>query len=496
MSMKSILCALLAVGLSVSAAYAEPSVKRSGSSITVNESLTDDGISQVKELAGQIKTPTFKLQNIKDADLVKFCQAFPNVASLYIKAKEGELASIAPVAGLKNLTSFEMEAESVKDLSPLAGLTKLTELDVTCPNMGPDLKWMSGMTSLTKVAIFGGSFLTSLEGFPALQGNPRISIGGAAIADLSPIQNLPSSRFELLECTIQDLSPLAKMPKLTDLSLYGSSVKDFSPLANCAKLKSLTYYAVKDADFSTLKALKQVTELKGGLTDLDNISFVSELPALRTFEVFAEYVTDYSPLGSSTVEKLQIWSMNAPCDLSGVGKAKTLKELKLWSVDDATNSAALAGLTELEKFTITSNYNENSGQPFDMASAKGWGKLKEMSITDAKVINTKDNMGALTSLQRLTLNEVNKEGEPFSLAGLTKLANLESVSINKSQVTDFEGLSGCTGLVYIEMKNTKGVTSLAPLKALPNLKRIVVSKGAFPDSELSGFAETVKIEQR
>ena len=34
MSMKSILCALLAVGLSVSAAYAEPSVKRSGSSIT------------------------------------------------------------------------------------------------------------------------------------------------------------------------------------------------------------------------------------------------------------------------------------------------------------------------------------------------------------------------------------------------------------------------------------------------------------------------------
>ena len=492
MSMKTILCAMLAVGLSVSSAYAEPSVKRSGSSITVKEALTDDGISQAKEFAGKIKTPTFKLVNIKDADLVKFCQAFPDATKISIEGNKEGLTSIAPVAGLKNLTSFELEAESVKDLSPLAGLTKLDDIDITCTNMGPDLKWMSGLTALKRVKIFGGSALTSFEGFPALQGNPRISLGGAAIADLSPIQNLPSSRFELLECTIQDLSPLAKMPNLTDLSLYGSSVKDFSPLANCAKLKSLTYYAVKDADFSTL----QVTELKGGLTDLDNISFVSELPALRTFEVFAEYVTDYSPLGSSKVEKLQIWSMNAPCDLSGVGKAKTLKELKLWSVDDATNSAALAGLTELEKFTITSNYNKNSGQPFDMASAKGWGKLKEMSITNAKVINTKDNMGALTSLQRLTLNEVNKEGEPFSLAGLTKLANLESVSINKSQVTDFEGLSGCTGLVYIEMKNTKGVTSLAPLKALPNLKRIVVSKGAFPDSELSGFAETVKIEQR
>lgn len=496
MSLKSLLCALLAIGLSFSAAYAEPSVKRSGSNITVNEALTDDGISQIKDFASQIKTPTFRLDNIKDADLAKFCKAFPNAEKIKIEGNEEGLTSIAPVAGLKNLTSFELEAEAVKDLSPLAGLTKLTELDVTCPNMGPDLKWMSGLTALKKANVFGGSSLTSLEGFPALQGNPRVTIGGATVADLTPIQNLPNTRIELLECTVQDLSPLAKMPNLTDLSLYGSTVKDFSPLANCAKLKSLSYYAVKGADFSTLKTLKQVTELKGGLTDLADISFVAELPALRTFDVFAEYVTDYSPLGSSKIEKLQIWNMNAPCDLSGVGKAKTLKDLKLWSVDDATNSAALAGLTELEKFHITSNYNKNSGQPFDMASAKGWGKLKEMNITDTKIVNTKDNMGFLTSLQRLTLNEVNKEGEPFSLAGLGKLTNLESVTINKSQVSDFEGLSGCTGLVYIEMKNTTGVTSLAPLKALPNLKRVVVSKGAFPDSELSGFPETVKIDQR
>ena len=284
--MKSILCALLAVGLSVSAAYAEPSVKRSGSSITVNESLTDDGISQAKEFAGKIKTPTFKLVNIKDADLVKFCQAFPDATKISIEGNEGGLTSIAPVAGLKNLTSFEMEADSVADLSPLANL-KLTKLDISGNRIGPDLKWMSGMTTLKEVYIFAGSALTSLEGFPVLQGNPRISIGGATIADLSPIQNLPSSSLTLKDCTLQDLSPLAKMPNLTELSLYGSTVKDFSPLANCAKLKSLTYYAVKDADFSTLKALKQVTELKGGLTDLDNISFVSELPALRTFEVFA-----------------------------------------------------------------------------------------------------------------------------------------------------------------------------------------------------------------
>ena len=46
MSMKTILCAMLAVGLSVSSAYAEPSVKRSGSTITV----TMNGVRQEMEL--------------------------------------------------------------------------------------------------------------------------------------------------------------------------------------------------------------------------------------------------------------------------------------------------------------------------------------------------------------------------------------------------------------------------------------------------------------
>ena len=99
MSVKNILCTMLALGLSVSAAYAEPSVKRSGSSITVKEALTDEGLSQAREIAGSIKMPEFKLEGIKDADLAKFCQAFPNATRLSVK---GGLTNIAPVAGLKD----------------------------------------------------------------------------------------------------------------------------------------------------------------------------------------------------------------------------------------------------------------------------------------------------------------------------------------------------------------------------------------------------------
>ena len=493
MSVKNILCTMLALGLSVSAAYAAPSVNRSGSSVIVKESLTDEGLSQAREIAGSIKTPEFKLEGVKDADLAKFCQAFPNASRLSVK---GGLTSIAPVAGLKNLTYFELEANNVTDMSPLAKLTQLTRISLKSEKMGPDLKWMTGLTALREIEINAGSALTSFEGFPALKGDPRVALNGASPADLSPLKSLGSSKLELRYCTIQDLSPLASMPNLRELSLYGATVKDFSPLAKCAKLKQLSYYAVKDADFSTLAALKQVTELDGGLTKLDNIAFVAELPALREFDMFAEYVTDYSPLGASKVEKLQIWNMRAPdCDLSGVAKAKTLKDLRLWGVNGATNSAALANLTELQKFTIASSYNEKKGDPFDMAAAKGWGKLKEMSISGTKVVNSGE-MAGCTSLTKLTLIRVNKEGEPFSLAGVAKMPGLKSITINDSQIANFEALADCTELTTFEMKKAAGVTSLAPLKSLPNLKRVVVSKGAFPEAELGGFAQTVKVEQR
>ena len=493
MSVKNILCTMLALGLSVSAAYAEPSVKRSGSSITVKEALTDEGLSQAREIAGSIKMPEFKLEGIKDADLAKFCQAFPNATRLSVK---GGLTNIAPVAGLKDLTYFELEANKVTDMSPLANLTKLTRISLKSSKMGPDLKWMTGLTALREIEINAGSALTSFEGFPALKSDARVALNNAAPADLSPLKSLVSTRLELRYCTIQDLSPLASMPNLRELNLYGAKVKDFSPLGKCPKLKTLRYYAVEDADFSTLAALKQVTELDGGLTKLDNIAFVAEMPALRIFDVFAEYVTDYSPLGASKVEKFQIWNMRAPdCDLSGVAKAKTLKDLRLWSVNGAINSAALANLTELQKFTITTAYNEKKGDPFDMAAAKGWGKLKEMNITGAKIVNSGD-MAACTSLEKLILVRVNKEGEPFNLAGVAKMAGLKSIMINECQVTNFEALASCTELTSFEMKKTAGVTSLAPLKSLPNLKRVVVSKGAFPEAELGGFAQTVKVEQR
>ncbi len=487
---KTALFMLLALSMMSGPAYAAPSVKISSSEVVVTESAANEFLTQMK--AADFSQARLKLKDVSDEELAKICAACPGVSMLEIDSKS--LTSIKPLAGLTKLAKFRLRAESVQDMTPLAKLTGLQELNITNKAMGPDLKWMAGLTNLKVIDIFAGPALTSFEGLPSLASLAAVRLGGAIPADLTPILSLSGvRRVELTGCTIADLTPLTKLPTLADLSLYGCTVKDFSPLANCPKLRKLTYYATKGSDYSTLGKLTQVTELKGGMTKLDNISWVASLPNLKTFDVFSEYVADYSPLIKTGVEDFQIWDMRVPVgDLSAVGQIKSLKKLTLWSVNGAANSKALAGLTNLEKFRISSDYNKKGGEPFDCAAAEGWGKVTEIEIAGAALANT-DKLAKAARLKRLKLQKLAGE---VSLSFLGKMTSLTFLEIDQSKVKDFDALAGCTGLTSIKLNKVEGAVSLAALKKLPALKSLTVNKGAFPDSELAGFAPQVKINQR
>ena len=164
---KSLLAALIALGIFSGSAYAAPSFKQSGNKFTINEGADDAAVQALK--GADMTKLALTLNNVKDVDLQKVCAAVPELRTLNIENSE-ELTSIAPVAGLKKLTVFTLSAEKVKDFSPLSGLTGLTKLQVASDAMGPDLKWMSGLTKINSLAVSGGPSLTSMEGLPSLPG--------------------------------------------------------------------------------------------------------------------------------------------------------------------------------------------------------------------------------------------------------------------------------------------------------------------------------------
>ena len=497
MRLGKILLMVMLLSFVSSTVYAAPTVKRTKNTFAIEEAVNDDILGTIKAEMGQVDQQylSFALKKITNDDLAKLCAAYPGIDGLTIENSK-DLTSIAPVAGLKGLRGIKLGDTKVADLSPLAGLTEMQVLELSGKELGPDLKWMSGMTKLTNIGISAGKALVSFEGIPQLPKLQRIKLNSAAPADLTPLLALPAlTSIDFNSCTINDISPLAKLANLTDLNLYGATISDFGPLSEAPQLKKLTYYATKGSDYSTLGKLTQVENLQGGLTDLADIAWVENLQNLKELRVFAELVEDYTPLAKTKLEKLTIWNMKKPTNLAQLSGATSLKYLKLWGLKDVSGFEGLGSLVNLEEFIID-GLNKEKGSA-DLSFIKGLTKIKTLNLRGATLTNV-DGLASLSVLKKLDATELNaREGDPaLDLSFLAKLGALESLDLSKSRVSKFEAVADAKALTSVTLTEASGITSLAALKQLPKLKNLTVSKDAFPAAELSGFAETVKINQR
>ncbi|MDL2207637.1 hypothetical protein LJB82_02825 [Desulfovibrio sp. OttesenSCG-928-M16] len=493
-----IFLAVMVLSLACGTAFAAPSVKLSYSTFTITEGVNDDILAQVKAEMGKVQHAEqlgFVLRKITNDDLAKLCAAYPEMRALTIDDSK-ELTSIAPVAGLKGLRYMALRGffNKIADATPLAGLTELLHLELASKELGPDLKWMSGMTKLTKIKIEAGPKLTSFEGIPALPKLSEIIIKKAAPADLAPLLALPGLKtVDLMDCTIADLAPLAKLPELEDLSLHGAAVKDFSPLAACPKLKKVTYTEIKNADYNTLGTLTQVQELRGGGTKMTDISWVANLPNLKTFNLGSELVEDFSPLAKTKVENFDLTGMKTmSVDLASLAGATSMTRLRMWGTVDTKGFEALGTLVNLKELYFD-GVNEREGVIIDLAFAKSLASVEQLELIKGNFANAK-TLAGFSRLTRLKIDTA--KGEPFDLAFLAKNPDLTTLIINNSAIANIEGAASCQKLKEVTLTKVTGVKSLAFLKKLPALKTVTVSKGAFPEAELSGFGEKVKVNQR
>ena len=114
-----------------------------------------------------------------------------------------------------NLSSIRIDGSKVSDLSPIAGLTQLKKIDIDFtdpPSIIHDAKQLSRLVNLTFLALHGVEDLTPLAGLPKLE---QLFVSHSNIRDLSPLAGLIN--LELIQMSgalISDLSPLAGLTKL------------------------------------------------------------------------------------------------------------------------------------------------------------------------------------------------------------------------------------------------------------------------------------------
>ena len=145
------------------------------------------------------------------------------------------ISDLSTLKGLTNLTHLQFHGTSVSDLSPVTELINLKFIYISDRDLGRDLSPLAGLTKLEEMII-----------------------GNSNVSDLTPLAGLTGLRkLHLWDNDISDLSPLAGLTELFNLHLEGNNISDLSPLAGLTNLRWLVAHHNKISDISPLDGIRK-----------------------------------------------------------------------------------------------------------------------------------------------------------------------------------------------------------------------------------------------
>ena len=374
-----------------------------------------------------------------ETDGLDWVEEFPHLTEFSCQGYTESELDLTPFAGLKDLTrlSFYQNGNLTApagDLSPLAELTELTRLDLCIDYEVKDLSPLAGMTRLESVQIYGNN-------------NNGNGSGLTDISALAGMTELTSLRIDLGD--VRDFSPLAGMTQLQELRVYGSFlVDDLSFLRNLTELRTLDLAGNYESsslqeDLTALSGLVNLTELRLDVP-VASLHGLEPLVNLRSLEMYGgsgstytdvdalagltELVTLYLPYRSYNYE-----NPPKPINLDGLANLTKLQSLEI--NDGVESLEPLRNLTELRDLRIRANNNEDI--ELDLSPLTNLAKLTSLDIYGNIAGGDLSDLSGLTELRSLSISHYDRNYDRYEdrvvirdLSPLASLTNLSTLSVS------------------------------------------------------------------
>ena len=277
-----------------------------------------------------------------------------------------------------------------------------------------------------------------------------------------------------------------EMATLTTLRASNRDIKDLTGIEHAINLEKLWISNNPISDLSPLAELKSLVEVSAWDAGLSDLSAFSGLTKLRGLHLGSNPVSDLSPLaGLTRLETLYLYGCGLE-DLSQLAGLIGLKQLSIANNEKLLDVSPLAGLINLEWLDC-----HRCNSLSDLSPLAGLTKLEYLNLNHARRVfdYSLSPLSGLTSLRRLRLAE-NRISDVFPLSGLTNLARLD---LPRNEIVDLSPLSSLTGLreLYLHANRITDVSSLA---GLINLEWLDLRVNQIADiSSLDGLAARTHI---
>ncbi len=162
-----------------------------------------------------------------------------NLRDLNISNDSVGNAGLEHLSGLTRLQWLSCENCWIDDLSPLTGLTTLSSLDIDANPVG-DISALAGLSRMT-----------------------YLSANNTQLTDISPLAGFPELIYAYLAGNqISDLSPLLELTNLYWLDLGSNLISDISPLVNLDAVRYMYLYSNQISNLSALQDLSSIYRLE------------------------------------------------------------------------------------------------------------------------------------------------------------------------------------------------------------------------------------------
>ena len=421
-------------------------------------------------------------------------EAATNLKSLWLDGEEvaagtwrnsNLVSDLSPLAGLTNLTELLLDDNNITDISPLSGLTNLTNLGLSINNITNILPLVD-LTNLEVLGLWRNS-VSDLSPLAGLTNLIELYLGANPASDLSPLAGLTNLESLFLdEHGISNLSALAGLTNLTRLALNNNLISDLSPLAGLTNLRWMRLAGNNISDLSPLvvnTGLGNGDEINVRANPLNYTSIKTHIPVLQSRGVTVEFDnrTPMTLLNISGVitelDNLLIVEVRDSNGLvfegvpvmftvtSGSGTLSATRtttdadgraESRLTLGSDGGSNTVRANVEGIFEPVTFSNVAVNIPDPNLRAAVEiALGKVKGKPIAPSE-------MAALTHLEARNANISDLTG----LEHATHLTRLELVGNN---IGDVSVLTGLTKLTSLFLDNNR-ISDLSPLAGLTNLR--------------------------
>jgi Leucine-rich repeat (LRR) protein len=269
----------------------------------------------------------------------------------------------------------------------------------------------------------------------------------------SDLEAEPGYRFKRIRfadsTTNEQLKTITQIPWVTKLDLDGcKEISDLSPLAELHALKDVSLEGDDQVvDLTPLAGLADLERLILAKTSVTSLAAIKGMPKLARLDASGTKVTELGPISAATkLIHLSLTDVQAK-DWWALQKLAAVTQLDL-SRSNIASAMFLSGMKEMKKLTL-----QHCAQLKDITGLRFMTQMETLRLDDTPITSVQ----ALATM--LDLQVVSLAGTKIgTIAPLSSLSDLRSIDLQRTAVTDFDPLSASAkSLHYLGLP--KGTTS-------------------------------------